>query len=62
MTTIIKPGSLPESFDAHVGRSLQPGHLTNVDSADQHTVKAWVRCKVDLFFPYSIFTNDGFSL
>ncbi len=47
--------------DAHV-RSLQPGHLTNVDSADQHTVKAWFDGKVDFVFPIRDFTNDGFSL
>ncbi len=47
--------------DAHV-RSLQPGHLTNVDSADQHMVKAWFDGKVDFVFPVRDFTNDGFSL
>jgi len=47
--------------DAHV-RSLQPGHLTKIDSADQGTVKAWFDGKVGFAFPVRDFTNDGFSL
>jgi anti-sigma factor RsiW len=47
--------------DAHV-RSLQPGHLTNVDSADQRTVKAWFDGKVGFAFPIRDLTNDGFRL
>ncbi len=47
--------------DAHV-RSLQPGHLTNVDSADQHTVKAWFDGNVGFALPVRDLTNDGFSL
>jgi len=47
--------------DAHV-LSLQPGYLTNVDSADQHAVKAWFDGKVHFAFPVRDFTSDGFSL
>jgi len=47
--------------DAHV-RSLQPGHLANIDSADQRVVSAWFDGKVGFAFPVSDFTNDGFSL
>jgi len=47
--------------DAHV-RSLQPGHLTSVESADHRTVKAWFDGKVDFAIPVRDLTNDGFSL
>jgi anti-sigma factor RsiW len=47
--------------DAHV-RSLQPGHLTNIDSADQRTVKEWFDGKAGFAFPVRDLTNDGFSL
>jgi anti-sigma factor RsiW len=47
--------------DAHV-RSLQPGHLTNVDSTDQRTVKEWFDGKAGFAFPVRDLTNDGFSL
>jgi len=47
--------------DAHV-RSLQPSHLTNIDSADQRTVKEWFDGKVDFALPIRDLTNAGFSL
>jgi anti-sigma factor RsiW len=47
--------------DAHV-RSLQPGHLTKIDSEDQRTVKAWFDGKVGFTFPVRDLTNDGFPL
>jgi anti-sigma factor RsiW len=50
-----------EVVSAHI-RSLQPGHLTDFETIDQHTVKPWFNGRLDVAPPVIDLTAQGFTL
>ncbi len=62
VTWLPRGNTVTEQLVADHIRALQPGHLMDVISTDQHTVKPWFDGKLDFSPPVKDFVAQGFPL